>query len=409
MIFLKTFSIQGLRKGPFIRILFLVMVIMLVLIPLFSSGDEVVFSHRKDTIILVLVPSETSRIVLEGKGFREQGRVQEHTPFIHEVPSNGDIHITMYPQHGLVLEKHLCFEKGRLLASQDEDYWEWMLINEWPHQVYEVQLYPSMPLRMEMEEEILIHEEKVNLNGVHGPEVLQLIRQGDRYFLEVDGTRLALKGRGSMDFQWEIGDINHDGNREIVIQGGLGGKHKYVEIYGYWEDGIKRIFWEHGESITLHDNGRIQVEKRLMDTVEHYRTITYGWEAGEYIEESGVINYWQGKPKWPQTPENTIRAFFEAIEIDLFEEARGYISEEYRGDVHVKKMMGVVEEGWRSIARPAYYFHGGYGQGDIHYMAFYYDTDIHGRYSRIRIYGFEGGYESSSQGPWKIKSIVEVE
>ena len=42
-------------------------------------------------------------------------------------------------------------------------------------------------------------------------------------------------------------------------------------------------------------------------------------------------------------------------------------------------------------------------------MAFYYDTDIHGRYSRIRIYGFEGGYESSSQGPWKIKSIVEVE
>ena len=77
MIFLKTFSIQGLRKGPFIRILFLVMVIMLVLIPLFSSGDEVVFSHRKDTIILVLVPSETSRIVLEGKGFREQGRVQE--------------------------------------------------------------------------------------------------------------------------------------------------------------------------------------------------------------------------------------------------------------------------------------------------------------------------------------------
>ena len=35
----------------------------------------------------------------------------------------------------------------------------------------------------------------------------------------------------------EIGDINHDGNREIVIQGDLR-KHKYVEIYGYGEDGI---------------------------------------------------------------------------------------------------------------------------------------------------------------------------
>ena len=66
----------------------------------------------------------------------------------------------------------------------------------------------------------------------------------------------------------------------------------------------------------------------------------------------------------------------------------------------MSKMME-LQRGMAEIARPAYYFHGGYGQGDIHYMAFYYDTDIHGRYSRIRIYGFEGGYESSHRVPGK--------
>ena len=75
-----------------------------------------------------------------------------------------------------------------------------------------------------------------------------------------------------------------------------------------WEDGIKRIFGSMGRASPFMTMGGFRL-KRLMDTVEHYRTITYGWEAGEYIEESGVQTIGRGSQSGPKPLENTIRAF----------------------------------------------------------------------------------------------------
>ncbi len=408
MIFFKVYSKRSIIKAILV---FLILLLSIIILFTRSWEETAVFHALREEVILILSPSDPSKIYINGEEI-EQENVDKKNPCIYKTKANQSISIKIEPiGDKMPVEKTLTFKNGRLSVEENQDFWNDLTIFEWPNQVYEILVDPYIPAKVEKAKgEKIIEEERTDLDQDNHLERLQFIKQGDFYFMKIDdSSKVLLKDYQEGKFTQKIQDINQDGKKEIVIQGDFGQSHQYIEIFQFDQEQIKRIFWEHGDDIEIFSDGRISVGKRLYDTVDHYSKTFYQWKDGEYKKEDETINWWQGKAKWPSTPQNTIKAFFEAYQLDLLEEAKGYLTKEQQTDQGLETMISRVQKEWISISPPSYYFLGGYGEGENIYMAFYYDTKAHSKYKKVKIYEIElENRKNSEQGPWKIKNIREA-
>lgn len=410
MILFKVYS-----KKKLLRIFFLCILIIVFLGMMFfytrNLQERAIFNVISNEIILIISPSDPARVYINGKEVEEKRVVDEKTPYIHKMQANESVDIKIEPIEDKVpVEKTLNFQEGRLSLYKEESFWNSLSINEWPNQVYEIYFDLHTPTKIEMtDDESLIKEERIDLDQDNHLERVQLIKQGDHYFMQVDDReKIILKDYREEKFKWIIEDINQDGAKEIVIRGSFGKTNEYIEIFQFDQGEIKRIFWEHGDDIALFPDGRILVGNRLYDTVDHYQKTFYKWRENTYQEENIIINWWQGKVKWPTTPQDTLKAFFEAYELGLMEEAKGYLTEEHQNDQGVENIIGQIDKGWIDIKTPKYYFLEGYGENESIYMAFYYDTNIHSKYKEVKIYEINLEKLENIQGSWKIKNIRQT-
>lgn len=373
--------------------------------------ERAIFNVISNEIVLVISPSNPARVYINDKEIQEKRTVDKKTPYIYKMQANESMDIKVEPiGDEIPVEKTLNFQGGRLSLSKGESFWDNLSISEWPNQVYEIDIELHKPAKIQMEnEQTLVKEEKVDLDQDNHLERLQLIKQGDHYFMQIDDkAKILLKDYQEENFKWTIEDINQDNVKEIVIRGNYGKSHEYIEIFQFHQGEIKRIFWEHGDDIGLFPDGRILVGKRLYDTVDHYQETFYKWRENIYQEEDVIINWWQEKAKWPTTSHDTLKAFFEAYELGVMEEAKGYLGKEHTSDDEVKNMIEKVDEKWIDIKMPNYYFLEGYGEEESIYMAFYYDTDIHSKYKEVKVYQIDLEKTETIQSPWKIKNIKET-
>ncbi|RBP46862.1 hypothetical protein [Garciella nitratireducens] len=407
MILFKVYS-----KKTIFKIIFVLLILLLSIIALFTSNREeaAIFHALKEEVTLVLSPSDLSKVYIDGEEIKQ--KVDEKNPCIYNIKADQRIEIRIEPMGEKVpVEKTLMFKKGKLLIEKDQSFWDDLTIFQWPNQVYEILIDLYIPTKIEIpKKEEIIKEEKIDLDGDNDLEKVQIIKQGDFYFMKIDeSSKTLLKDYQKEKFTQKILDINEDGKKEIIIQGDFGRSNEYIEIFQFDQKQMKRIFWEHGNRIENSSNGTILVEKRLYDTVDHYSKTIYEWRDDNYQKKDEKITWWQQKPKWPSTPQNTVKAFFEAYQLGLLEESKGYLMEGSKDQQRLESFIEKVQQGWISISLPRYYFLGGYGNEENIFMAFYYDTEIHSKYKKVKIYEIElENVKNIHQGPWKIKNIKEV-
>lgn len=413
MIIIKVFSWKKMKS---IVLSFLVLIILLMSIFIYqwcNMEEKAVFNMLKEEVTLIITPGDPSNLYINDEKLGEQ-KVNAKIPYIINVKANDTIHIKMDPLHAkdnqTSTEKILSFKEGKLLISEEQDFWDNISINQWPNQVYQLSIHLTTRAKIELSgQEVLLEEQVADLNNDNNLEKVQLIKQGKYYFLKLnEGNKIILKDYEEEQSQWFIKDINGDGKEEIIIKGEFGNSHQYIEIFQYQDQQLNRIFWAYGDDIALFSNGQILVGKRLFDTVDHYGKTIYQWVENKYKEVEKVTSWWKGRPQWPMEPQMTVKAFFQAYELGLIKEAQGYLLEEDQNPEGVESMIQEVEEGWNQISLPSYYFFERKDVENIVYLSFYYPTEIHPRYNKVKVYEFELEKQENEQGPWKIRKVEEI-
>lgn len=78
--------------------------------------------------------------------------------------------------------------------------------------------------------------------------------------------------------------------------------------------------------ITAEPDGTLRALETVRDSVGHARTVLYQPGRDGLTELNRQPAWEEGGPRWPRTPEETLRAYLEALQLGLTEEASRYLT-----------------------------------------------------------------------------------
>jgi len=150
-----------------------------------------------------------------------------------------------------------------------------------------------------------------------------------------------------------------------------------------------------GEDAVIDAQGILHATEPVGDYVGHALATVYAPDArGNYALASREPTWLYGEPRWPQTESDTKRAFLEALTINAWSEAAGYLQRP--ADLEGFEMIIGAFDSITALPPSS-------GEG-VEWGVLKMDGQ---NLASVRKVGFTMSYRPSKQGNWKIDSIAE--
>jgi hypothetical protein len=137
--------------------------------------------------------------------------------------------------------------------------------------------------------------------------------------------------------------------------------------------------------------------------LDTYVSNTYTFDGKVFGLSKADILWLSGEPSWPKSPQNTVKAFLDAVKLNLEQEAMGFLSHSCRNRMPYREIKGLLGEfeGWHELDFP----HPAYSTPHIGLGLLY---PIHQKYRKLEAFFFETVEEPNHQGLYKINRIGKI-
>ncbi len=343
--------------------------------------------------------------------------IQQRIPI--PVSPTGACYISFIPLVGcgdrgnyLPVTRKFIFHQGRLMIPDPMDFWDDIALVEWPGNIYEITISPLYipypPLCTTIPE--TIDQTACDFNGDGREEIATAFIDNCLHVVIEDpaSDRLVfhyapLFGKDSAHLY--LKDMTGKGFSDLVLRGPVDNIAEFITIIS-WIDGEYQVLLDvYGNSIDISEDfpGRVRVLQHLGDTCRHDVSYTYTFD-GKTFDLSKVDILWvSGEPSWPKSPQDTVKAFLDAIKLNLEQEAMGFLSHSCRDLMSYREIKSVVGEfeGWHELE----YSHPAYSPPHITLGLLY---PIHQNYRKVEAFFFEVVEQPSHQGVYKINRIGKL-
>ena len=294
------------------------------------------------------------------------------------LPPQGNVYLGFYPFEcdKLPFIRRLWADGEGLKLEQDPC----LLVTSWPGGIYALEPYPVTISRRDPG---TVPQAVARCSQDHL--TATLYKEND-YFLVVEDREedkiLLFYGLKTNPGKCDMSFVINKGVQYIIVNG---------EQCALLADvGESRVLLEQ-KAATIHlDQEEIICIKKINDFVGHYEK-TLPMEEGNSPE----YGFCMTPPNWPQTKEETAIAFMEAIHLNLYDEARNYLSRELGEDMDDETIGDFFKDHSQWI-RPLYHPQNTTCLGGINM-----DT------RQVKIFSFYMIEEENEQGPLKIDNIRE--
>ncbi|MGI6706013.1 MAG: hypothetical protein ACOX6S_07045 [Clostridia bacterium] len=312
----------------------------------------------------------------------------------------------------LPVTRKFIFHQGRLVIPDPMDFWDNIALLEWPGNIYEVTVSPLYipypPLCTSIPE--TIDQAAGDFNGDDREEIATVFIDNCLHVVIEDPTsdRLLfhytpLFGKDSAHLY--LKDMTGKGLSDLVLRGPVDDQAEFITVIS-WIDGEYRVLLDvYGNSIDISDDfpGKVRVLQRLEDTCRHDVSNTYTFDGKVFGLSKADILWLSGEPSWPKSPQNTVKAFLDAVKLNLEQEAMGFLSHSCRNRMPYREIKGLLGEfeGWHELDFP----HPAYSTPHIGLGLLY---PIHQKYRKLEAFFFETVEEPNHQGLYKINRIGKI-
>lgn len=256
---------------------------------------------------LALSASHPGILYLNG---RFAGEISPEMPLIRPIAARGAVYLDYRPLSGAYrsMTRKLVFSGGTPLPDSVEEA-ENLNIILWPGGVTEIEFAPESAHTAPRHFRLAGHD---------------FVLDGETSSLECDGHRICILPEGS-----EIPELHLLPSGAVLTGGCTGGKYLLSMDTAFQ----KQTGFLHAVQLNMEGDGRIHAISSPSDLVGHAVLENWRLTPEGLMLLSSEPAWLNGAPRWPQTPEETVKAAVEAALAGLDSEAELYLSPALRSRI----------------------------------------------------------------------------
>lgn len=314
--------------------------------------------------------------------------------------------IPFYSPQGtyLPLSRNVRFEKGKVEPS-DCSSTDGLCFLHWPGLMIEIEVHPhlivksceSMPKVAGQHRFRFAHAQKhCHAVALLAEQLYVIIEDADTLQPLYNCSLQDCRGDCTFFtafFDDDLGDC-------LVLTGKTVTGGEFVCVFAQKDDAVSQIFFETGDEIeVLTESSQIRILSDEKDIVGHgkQRIFTILRHEAELTFQKILL---QKNPTWPQSKEDTLQAFFEALALANIDEALQYLSHNLRQQLSATDLKGFFGD----FQRICDYRYGISCAGLP--IGLVYEKSPHS--AEVKLFYAELIEENSMQGPYKIDNIAEA-